>query len=53
MGRLEDVEVNIDGVRIKTNFEVIKMEEDKNPYPELLGLEWAFKNKSILNLKYN
>jgi hypothetical protein len=32
-------------------FEVIEIVDDNQPYLALMGLEWAFDNKSIINLK--
>ena len=51
IGRLEKVEVNIEGVKKKDDFEVIKVMDDSNPYPSLLGVAWAFNNNVMLNLK--
>jgi hypothetical protein len=49
--RLEQVEVNIEGVKAKTNFEVIEIMDDLDPYPTLLGIDWAFENNAILNMR--
>jgi hypothetical protein len=51
IGRLEQVEVNIEGVKTKVDFEVIEIMDDSNPYPTLLGIDWAFENNVVLNLK--
>jgi hypothetical protein len=51
IGRLEKVEVNINGVKTKVDFEVIEIMDDSNPYPTFLGIDWEFDNNSILNLK--
>jgi hypothetical protein len=40
------VEVNIDGVKNKAYFEVIVIMDESDPYPSLLGIDWAFDNKS-------
>jgi hypothetical protein len=48
---LEKVEVNIEGVKMKDDFEVIEIMDDFDPYPTLLGIDWAFKNNVVLNLK--
>ena len=32
-------------------FEFIKIIDDNTPYPELLGINWAFENQVIINLK--
>jgi hypothetical protein len=51
IGRLEQVEVNIEGVKMKDDFEVIEIMDDYDPYPALLGIDWAFDNNVVLNLK--
>ena len=33
------------------NFEVIEIVYCTTPYPALLGLDWAFDNQTIINLK--
>ena len=48
---MENIEVNIDGVRSTVDFEVIDIIDDTNPYLALLGIDWAFDNLTILNLK--
>ena len=50
-GRLEHVPVDIDGVRTFANFEVIEIIDDSCPYPALLGIDWAFKNSIVVDLK--
>jgi hypothetical protein len=45
------VKVDLDGVCTKAYFEVIEIVDDKKPYPTLLGLDWAFENLTIINLK--
>lgn len=50
-GRLEFVSIDIEGVRIHVDFEVIEIVDDSNPYPALLGLDWAFEKLSLVNLK--
>ena len=37
-GRLSKIMVDIVGVKVRANFEVIQIVEDANPYPALLGL---------------
>jgi len=51
LGRLSGVLVDLDGVRSIAKFEVIEIVDDSNPYPPLLGIEWAFDNNVIINLK--
>jgi hypothetical protein len=50
-GRLEHVSVDIDGVRTFTDFEVIEIVDDRCPYPALLGIDWAFNNSTVVDLK--
>jgi hypothetical protein len=50
-GRLEHVHVDIDGVRTFVDFKVIDIVDDSCPYPALLGIDWAFKNLTIIDLK--
>lgn len=40
MGQLQGVSVNIEGVSMQTDFEVIEIVDDSNPYPALLGIDW-------------
>jgi len=51
LGRLSSVPVDLDGVRSVTEFEVIEIVDDRNPYLTLLGIEWALNNDAIINLK--
>jgi hypothetical protein len=43
--------VNIEGVKTKDDFEVIEIMDDSDPYPAFLGIDWAFDNNAMLNLK--
>jgi hypothetical protein len=43
--------MNIDGVRIMADFEVIVIIDDSQPYLALMGLDWAFDNQTIINFK--
>ena len=51
LGRLLSVPIDIDGVSTLADFEVIEIIDDSNPYPALLGIEWAMANATIINLK--
>jgi hypothetical protein len=51
IGRLKGVTIDLDGVRTKADFEVIEIVDDTTPYPTFLGLDWAFDNQTIINLK--
>jgi hypothetical protein len=50
-GRLEQVPVDIDGIRTFVDFEVIEINDDSFPYPALLGIDWAFNNSIVVDLK--
>jgi hypothetical protein len=45
------VTVDLDGVHTKADFEVIEIVDDTTTYLEMLGLDWAFDNQAIINLK--
>ena len=51
MGRLSHVPVDIDGVRSFADFEIIEIIGDSRPYPALLGIDWAFDNMAIINMR--
>jgi hypothetical protein len=50
-GWLEHVPLDIDEVRTFAAFEVIEIVDDIFPYPALLGIDWAFKISTIVDLK--
>jgi hypothetical protein len=43
--------MDIDGVRTFADFEVIEIVDDICPYPVLLGIELAFNNSTVVDLK--
>ena len=51
LGRLSQVVVNIEGVKVMENFEVIQILDDIDPYPTMLGLDWAIDMDGVINLK--
>jgi len=51
MGRLHGVAVDIEGVSALDEFEVIDIVDDSNPYPALLGIDWAIDMNGVINLK--
>ena len=51
LGRFPNVPVDIDGVCTVAGFEFIEIIDDSNPYPTLLGIEWAMENAVVINLK--
>jgi hypothetical protein len=50
-GRLEHVPMDIDGVRTFIDFEVIEIFDYIFPYLALLGIDWAFNNSTVVDLK--
>ena len=52
LGRIPQVMVDIIGVKVHTNFEVIQIVDDTDPYHVLLGLDWAIDMGGIINLKH-
>lgn len=50
-GRLEDLSIDIDGVRTLADFEVIEIVDGTNHFPALLGIDWAMDNHAIINVK--
>ena len=51
LGRFLSVQIDIDGFSTFSDFEVIEIIDDSNPYPSLLGIEWAMENAAVINLK--
>ena len=51
IGRLENVEIDVARVKKVANFEFIDIMGDKDPYPTLLGIDWAYDNYVVINLK--
>ena len=43
--------VDIEGVSAQVDFEVIKIIDENNPYPTLLGICWATDMNGFINLK--
>jgi hypothetical protein len=39
IGHLEQVEINIERVKTKADFEVIEIMDESDPYPSLLGID--------------
>jgi len=44
IGQLMGIPMKIDGVHNMTDFEFIEIVDDIQPYPTLMGLEWAIEN---------
>jgi hypothetical protein len=51
IGRLENVEIDVAVVKNVANFEVIEIMGDKDPYHALLGINWAYENYALIDLK--
>jgi hypothetical protein len=51
MGRMESMEIDVMGVKTIDEFEVIDIMGDKDPYPSLLGIDWAYDNYAVIDLK--
>jgi len=51
MGKLQGVTVDIEGASALASFEVIETVDDRNPYPVILGIDWAINMKGVINLK--
>jgi len=51
MGQLLGVNMDIEGVSALVDFEVIEIVDDNNPYPTLLGIDWATDMNGVINLK--
>ena len=43
--------MDIEGLHTFTDFEVINIVDDTNPYPMLLGIDWEIGNQTIINFK--
>jgi len=43
--------VDIDRVSVLVDFEVIEIVDEINPYPGLLGIDWANDMNGVINLK--
>ena len=49
IGQLSQVPVDIEGLCTFADFEFINIVDDTNPYPALLGIDWAIENQTIIN----
>ena len=43
--------MDIEGESMLSKFEVIEIVDDNNPYPMLLGIDWATDVNGVVNLK--
>ena len=51
MGCLYGVTMDIERERALADFEVIEIVDENNPYPVLLGIDWAFNMDLVINPK--
>ena len=51
IGRLSNFLVDVEGLHTFVDFEVINIVNGMNPYPALLGIDWAIDNQTIINFK--
>lgn len=51
MGRLHGLIIDIEGVSVLDDFEVIEIVYDSKKYPAVLGIDWAIVMKGVVNLK--
>jgi len=51
MGRLQEVIVDIEGVSAQVDFGVMDIFDNSNPYPTLLGIDWATDMNEVINMK--
>ena len=51
IGRLTQVSVEVEGLKSYADFKFIDIVDDTNPYPTLLGIDWAIDNQNIINFK--
>ena len=50
-GKFQGIMVDIEGASALADFEVIEIVDDNNPYPTLLGIDWATDMNGVINLK--
>ena len=43
--------MGIEGIHASAYFDLIDIVDDTNPYPTLLGIDWAIDNQTIINFK--
>jgi hypothetical protein len=48
---LENVEIDVVGVKTVVDFEVIEIMGDKDPYHTLLSIDWSYDNYMVIDLK--
>ena len=48
---MQGVTIDIEGASMLADFQVIEIVGDSNPYPMLLGMDWAIDMNGVINLK--
>ena len=48
---MSNVSIDFEGLCTFADFEFIYIVDDTNPYPTLLGINWAIDNQTIINFK--
>ena len=51
MGKLQGITIHIEGASTLGDSEVIEIFDDNNPYPTLLGIDWATNMNRVISLK--
>jgi hypothetical protein len=51
IGRLDNVEINVAGVKIVVDFDFIEIMGDKDPYPVLFDIDWVYDNYTVIDIK--
>jgi len=51
MGRLHRIIVDMEGGSTLANLELIEIIDNNNPYPALLGIDWATDMNAVINIK--
>ena len=50
-GKVARVIMDIEGASMPTDFKIIEIMDDNNPYPALLGIDWPMDMNGFINLK--
>ena len=50
-GKIAKITIDIEGESVLADFVVIEIVDDNNPYPTLLGIDWATDMNGVINLK--
>ena len=48
---MEDTKVDLVGMKTIVDFKVMEIMDEKDPYPTLLGIKWAYYNDFVINKK--